>query len=203
MALLLSQILDDPTYPRLNRKRSAAAANLDDEPTTTTVDQIDYSNTNRLITDPSYKRIAYHPMNPFLLTWMVNGSNDVLCSKFPTMPATIISQAMRSRGNLYAPTYLYLHSLPPSNYRPMTRARVAKASIPYDLQSPQGREVGLEIAWVEEYFEKRAVEEETERKKRQEELDAEAARELNFKEHELSGGLLEWYQPTHLCAVGD
>ena len=75
----------------------------------------------------------------------------------------------------------------------MTRARPAKASIPYDLQNPQGREVALEIAWVEEWLEKKAAEEEQERRKKQEELDEEAARQLNFKEHELSGGLLEWY----------
>lgn len=118
---------------------------------------------------------------------------DVLCAKFPNIPMTIISQAMRSRGNLYAPTFLYLHTLPAANYRQMNRSRAPRASIAYDIQNPQGREVAIEIAWVETYLEKKRVEEETERIRRQEEADAEAARELNFKEHELSGGLLEWY----------
>ena len=107
---------------------------------------------------------------------------------------TIITQALRSRGNLFAPTFLYLRSLPASHYRPVNRPRVPRPNLLIELQNPQGREVALEIAWVEGYLAKKAVEEELAEKKRQEELDAEAARELNFKEHELSGGLLEWYQ---------
>jgi len=53
VALLLSQILDEP-YPRVNRKRSAAAAELDIRPS-----EIDLSSTNRAVNDPfNYKRIA-------------------------------------------------------------------------------------------------------------------------------------------------
>ena len=53
VALLLSQILEEP-YPRVNRKRSAAAAALDDNPS-----EIDLSSTNRTVSDPfNYNRIA-------------------------------------------------------------------------------------------------------------------------------------------------
>jgi len=53
VALLLSQILDEP-YPRVNRKRSAAAAELDDKPS-----EVDFASTNRTVNDPfNYKRIA-------------------------------------------------------------------------------------------------------------------------------------------------
>ena len=74
----------------------------------------------------------------------------------------------------------------------MNRPRAPKSTITKDLQTPGGIEVNLEVIWIEEYLEKKKVEEESERKKRQEEEDAEKARELNFKEHEISGGLLEW-----------
>jgi hypothetical protein len=55
--LLLSQILDEP-YPRLNKKRTATAAGLDEpkEP-----DPLDYANTKRVVTSPDYKKITYPP----------------------------------------------------------------------------------------------------------------------------------------------
>jgi hypothetical protein len=61
------------------------------------------------------------------------------------------------------------------------------------LGTPAGREVALEVAWIESWLEKLATEEDCKRRKKQEEADAEAAKLLNFKEHEESGGLLEWY----------
>jgi len=76
----------------------------------------------------------------------------------------------------------------------MTRPRAPKTTIAHDLRCQQGTEVALEVAWIDEYLAKQAAEEESARRKKQEEVDAEEARLLNFKEHELNGGLLEWYQ---------
>lgn len=53
IARLFSQVLDGP-YPRIDRKRSAAAAELEEKP----VDS-DYSSANRTIADYNYRRIAY------------------------------------------------------------------------------------------------------------------------------------------------
>lgn len=54
--LLLSQILDEP-YPRINRKRSAETAELDEKPAT-----VDYSSITRTFSTIHYKRITYpHP----------------------------------------------------------------------------------------------------------------------------------------------
>lgn len=74
----------------------------------------------------------------------------------------------------------------------MARPRLPKTTIARDLETPAGKELSLEIVWIEEYLEKKKVEEEDQLRKKQEEEDAEKARELNFKEHEISGGLLEW-----------
>jgi len=75
----------------------------------------------------------------------------------------------------------------------MKRPRAPKPRLELDLQTLSGMEVSHEMAWVEAYLEKQKVEEDQNRRKKQEEDDAEAARQLNFKEHEASGGLLEWY----------
>jgi hypothetical protein len=107
------------------------------------------------------------------------------------MPVSIIRQAMSSRNNLYAPTYIYLHTLPSSNYKPLKTGR-GKSGL-RGLETPLGREVALEVAWIKTWLEKQATEEDCKRRKKQEEADAEAAILLNFKEHEESGGLLEWY----------
>ena len=52
--LLLSQILDQP-YPRVNRKRTATAADLDKEDT----GLLDYSDAKRPRANPQTTRIAY------------------------------------------------------------------------------------------------------------------------------------------------
>jgi hypothetical protein len=80
----------------------------------------------------------------------------------------------------------------PTDYTPIKTARKPKQRTQLDLQSPAGRLVSAEIAWVESWLETQASEAERKRRKRQEEDDEEAARQLNFKEHEESGGLLEW-----------
>jgi hypothetical protein len=54
--VLLAQILEEP-YPRINRKRTAAAAKLDDGP-----NQIDFSDTTRQVNDPEYRRIGFVPI---------------------------------------------------------------------------------------------------------------------------------------------
>jgi len=109
------------------------------------------------------------------------------------MPAVLINQALSAHSHLYAPTFIYLHSVLPSNYSPLKSSRGLKASIARDLQTPTGRQVSAEIAYIETWFEGRAMKEALERRKRQEEEDEEAARQLNFQEHEVNGGLLEWY----------
>ena len=67
-----------------------------------------------------------------------------------------------------------------------------KGSVARDLETPTGRQVSAEIAFIESWFEKMALKTELETRKQQEEADEEAARQLNFKEHEVNGGLLEW-----------
>lgn len=114
-----------------------------------------------------------------------------------------INHVFASNNRLYAPTYLHLYHLSTDSYVPLKRPRAPKIHLEGDLQSPCGREVSLEIAWIEEYLEKQKAEEEQKRRKKQEEDDAEAARQLNFKEHEESGGLLEWYTILDLTDVVD
>jgi len=108
------------------------------------------------------------------------------------MPAVLINQSLAAHNNLYAPTFIYLHNLLPSNYSPLKTTRGMKASIARDLETPAGRNISAEIVFLESWFEGRAMKNELERRKRQEEEDEEAARELNFREHEVNGGLLEW-----------
>src|SRR5579871_6818266 len=109
------------------------------------------------------------------------------------MPAVVIQRACQARKYLYAPSFIYLHTLPLNEYSPRKTPRGIKNTIATDLQTQAGREVAAEIAWVEGWLEKRAEEAESKRRKEQEEADAETARQLNFKEHEEAGGLLEWY----------
>jgi hypothetical protein len=183
--ILLSQILDKP-YPRLSKKRTATAAGFDEpkEP-----DPLDYGNPDRVVTNPEYRKITYLP-----LTLTLTGSYEVLASKFNMMPVSLIRQIMYTQNNLYAPTYMSLHTLPASNYKPLKHGRV-KAGLA-GLHTPAGRQVALEDAWIKEWLRKREKEEERQRIKKQEEADAEAAKLLNFKEHEEGGGLLEWYVPV-------
>ena len=56
-----------------------------------------------------------------------------------------------------------------------------------------------ELGWVEAWVQGKQLEEERKRRKLQEEEDAEAARELNYQEHEEGGGLLEWYEILCSC----
>lgn len=70
-----------------------------------------------------------------------------------------------------------------------------------DLQTPAGRQVAAEIAWIESWLERQVMDEERKQRKKQEEEDAEAARQLNYEEHEENGGLLEWYIQHSLCFV--
>jgi hypothetical protein len=108
------------------------------------------------------------------------------------MPAILINQAFAAHNNLYAPTFIYLQSLLPSNYSPLKTPRGVKGSIARDLQTPAGREISAEIAFLESWFEGKILKNKLERRKRQEEEDEEAARLLNFREHEVNGGLSEW-----------
>jgi hypothetical protein len=100
---------------------------------------------------------------------------------------------MSSRNQLFAPTFLYLHTLPSTNYVRLKSARGSNSNIPVLLQSLEGQEVAEELAWIDSWLERNALEEERKRRKKQEEDDEEAARQLNFQEHQVGGGLLEWY----------
>jgi len=109
------------------------------------------------------------------------------------MPANVVSSAMTSRSNLYAPSYMFLYDLPKTSYVPRKTNRPLKHTLEQDLKTPGGQLVSLEMAWIETWLEGREAEERRKSRKQQEEADAEAAKELNFKEHEDGGGLLEWY----------
>src|SRR5271170_3396672 len=98
------------------------------------------------------------------------------------MPAVLINQSMAAHNNLYAPTFIYLQNFLPSNYSPLKTTRGIKASIARDLETPAGREISAEIAFLESWFEGMALKNQLERRKRQEEEDEEAARQLNFRE---------------------
>jgi len=108
------------------------------------------------------------------------------------MPAAFINQALAAHNHLYAPTFIYLQNLLPSNYSPLKTTRGTKGSIARDMQTPAGQEIAAEITFLETWFEGMALKNELERRKRQEADDEEAARLLNFREHEVNGGLLEW-----------
>jgi len=61
----------------------------------------------------------------------------------------------------------------------------------------QNKEFADEVAWVEAWVEGKQMEDERKRRRIQEDEDAEAARQLNYREHEEGGGLLEWYKSRH------
>jgi TRIAD3 protein (E3 ubiquitin-protein ligase RNF216) len=124
---------------------------------------------------------------------------EVLLSKFPIIPAVTIHQTMAQQNFLYAPSFIALHNMHPSQYKAIKTPRGKKARVAIELQTPIGREVEEEMAWIEGWLERRARDAELERIKTMEQADEEAARALNFKLHEESGGLLEWYF-TLLCA---
>lgn len=73
--------------------------------------------------------------------------------------------------------------------------RTQRSTLKADLEAVLARnpDFAEELRWVEAWVEGKQVEEERKRRKIQEEQDAEAARELNYQEHESGGGLLEWY----------
>lgn len=100
---------------------------------------------------------------------------------------------MANRNYLFAPTFIYLHNLPPTNYNPRKTARGTNQRAEAELQTVDGAEVAAEVAWIDSWLLDRSSEEEIKRRKKQEEDDAEAARELNYQEHQANGGLLEWY----------
>jgi|SRR5579859_4140801 len=108
------------------------------------------------------------------------------------MPASVIAAEMKRHNNLYAPTFLALHNLPATAYQPLKNPRATKGGLQQELRSPAGGEVAVEVTWVEAWLERGAEEREREKRKKLEEADAEAARELNYMLHQESGGLLEW-----------
>src|SRR5438046_10601990 len=99
---------------------------------------------------------------------------------------------MTNRNNLFAPTFIYLHTLPPKEYNPIKTARGMNHRAEGELQTVEGAEVAAEVTWIESWLHSRLSEEEMKRRKKQEEEDAEAARQLNYQEHQINGGLLEW-----------
>jgi len=140
-----------------------------------------------------------YPLTPAIVMSRISKSDysesslEVLGTKFPNFPKSVINAAFTLNKKLYAPTYIHLHNVSPDKVSRLKRPRgPPRRALEQELRSPSGQEVSLEIAWVEEYLESQRHEQERKRRKKQEEDDAEAARQLNFKEHEESGGLLEW-----------
>ena len=101
---------------------------------------------------------------------------------------------MTKQQNLYAPTFIFLHELPPGTYTPIKTSRSNKTNPKNDGAMAQNKEFADEVAWVEAWVEGKQMEDERKRRKIQEDEDAEAARQLNYREHEEGGGLLEWYK---------
>jgi hypothetical protein len=170
----LAQILEEP-YPKINRKRKAGAAEMDRKSSAT-----DYSSLERPVVQPAIKNISY----------------EILMSKFPQIPANFIKSSLTQHRNLYAPTFIFLHGLPQNAYTPIRTMRTPRSTLKGDLEVLLARnpDFAEELGWVEAWVEGKQVEEERKRRKLQEDQDAEAARELNYQEHESGGGLLEWYE---------
>lgn len=126
---------------------------------------------------------------------------DILCSRFQRVPANFIRQAMLYRNNLFAPTFIYLHTLLPTDYNPRKTARGTNHRAEAELQAAEGAEVAAEMEWIQSWLEGRLSEEAAKRRKKQEEDDAEAARQLNYQEHQANGGLLEWYFRSNLLLI--
>ena len=108
---------------------------------------------------------------------------------------------MVNRNNLFAPTFIYLHTLPQANYVPIKTARVTNHRAEAELQTVEGAEVAAEVAWIGSWLQGRVLEEESKRRKKQEEDDAEAAKQLNYQEHQANGGLLEWYLLSNVLLI--
>jgi peptide subunit release factor 1 (eRF1) len=100
---------------------------------------------------------------------------------------------MSQNNHLYAPSFIALQELRKTLDKELKKPRTRNTPL-IDLQSsPDGKDVAAEMAWIEAWLERKEDERERQRRKIMEEEDAEAARLLNFKLHEESGGLLEWY----------
>lgn len=128
-------------------------------------------------------------------------SFDILCSRFQRIPVNFIRQALVSRNSLFAPTFIYLHTLLPTDYNPIKTSRGTNHRAEAELQAPEGAEVAAEMEWIQSWLEGRLSEEEAKRRKKQEEDDAEAARQLNYQEHQAKGGLLEWCFRLNLLLI--
>jgi hypothetical protein len=139
----------------------------------------DYSSIDRPAVQPGIKHV----------------SHEILMSKFPQMPSTFIKSSLAQHRHLYAPTFIFLHGLPPNAYTPIRTMRTSRSTLKGDLEVILARypDFAEELGWVEAWVEGKRTEEERKRRKLQEEQDEETARELNYKEHESGGGLLEWY----------
>jgi hypothetical protein len=99
---------------------------------------------------------------------------------------------MTQNHHFYAPSFLAIQALQ-KTVNELKKPR-NKYILSTDLQSTsQAKEIAAEMAWIQACLEKKEDEREHQRRKTMEEEDAEAARLLNFKLHEESGGLLEWY----------
>jgi TRIAD3 protein (E3 ubiquitin-protein ligase RNF216) len=114
------------------------------------------------------------------------------------MPRTVISKAMSEHKGLYAPTFIHLHGLGPNDYTPLKRARPVKPNIADDLQTPAGRAVSEEIAFIQSWLKPSDIEREFERINRQGELDEEMAMQIDGEGYDIHEGLLEWYVQLQL-----
>jgi hypothetical protein len=86
----------------------------------------------------------------------------------------------------------------PNDYSPLKRARPVKPNIADDLQTPAGRAVSEEIAFIQSWLEASDIETEFERIKRQEEFDEEMAMQVDGEGYDIHEALLEWYVQPQL-----
>jgi hypothetical protein len=100
---------------------------------------------------------------------------------------------MSDHDGLYAPTFIHLHGLRPNDYSPLKRARPVKPNIADGLQTPAGRAISDEIAFIQSWLNEGHIEKEFGRRQRQEEFDEEMAWRLDRERHDIHEGLLEWY----------
>lgn len=115
----------------------------------------------------------------------------MLSSKFRKIPRTVISKALSDHNDLYVPTFIHLHGLRPNDYSPLRRARPVKPNIVDDLQTPAGRAVSEEIAFIQSWLNAGDIEKEFERRQRQEE-------DMAMQIDDTHEGLLEWYVQPQL-----
>ena len=117
----------------------------------------------------------------------------MLSSKFRNLPATVIKIAFSNHNHLYAPTYIHLHESHPSDYSSLKRARAVKSSIVGDLQTPAGRLLLAEIAFVESWLEGSDKKGKHKRKiPRDGGVEVSTSR-LENEEREIHEGVLQWY----------